>query len=279
MHECCALACAAGDSKSVFLKLSKGTGPAFTWGELRAIADLLLEAGANPSTTSVAGRAPMHELFCRLTNDAPGSFRPSTLSNRLGQATSDLAKKARRAVLRSLLHWGADALQPDRNQGLTPMHYCAREDAVDCMMELLSYLSVHSPRHEGKTSAIDSSAKESETDREKCGPYFRCRNGRTCLHVACVSSAFHVVDMLTRWDADNAIIGSTRMCLQLSRASKSFSSHADEPQYDEYSLATLRDCNGKTPSQLIGQRRRDDIIITFWERCYTGDIKRYAASR
>lgn len=245
------------------------------------MADLLLEAGADPLSTSVAGRAPLHELFCRPVNDAhiaPSQPHPSR--TRAENPSCAFARKERRAVMRSLLHWGGDAQQPDRNQGMTPMHYCAREGAEDCLMELLSYLSVQNPSSKRGDGGEDrqlkrKSAKITVAERERCGPYFRCMNGRTSLHTACVSSAFSVIDLLTRWDADNAIIGSTRMCLQLSRASQSFSLPGDEAQYDEYCLATIRDCNGKTPSQLIGQSGRDETIVTFWERCFAGDLARF----
>lgn len=247
--------------------------------KLRTIADILLEAGADPLATSVAGRAPLHELF---GHPATVALRPQSKNMRTPAENQIdyFSQKERRAVLRSLIHWGADALQPDRNQGFTPMHYCAREDADECMMDFLSFLNVAGPSDaQGETQERGNhrnrkAVRDSRVERQKCGPYYRCYNGRTCLHTACVSSAFSVVNLLARWDADYAIIGSIRMCLQLARASKSFHLPEDEIQHDEYCLTTIRDCNGKTPAQLFGQRGRDESIITFWERCFSGDLAR-----
>lgn len=232
----------------------------------------------------------MHELFCRSGGNNGSSSRPSvqaggrdrTLAGSHFRATTSVAMKERRSVLRALLHWGADALQPDRNQGLSAMHYCAREDSADCMMELLSFLYAKNVKGKGDSEeTLDisraggrKSGKMSALDREGCGPYFRCVNGRTCLHTAAASSAFETIDLLTRWDADNAILGCTRMALQLSRTGGSLEVTADSKHIEEYCLTTTRDCSGKIPAQLIGQSGWDESIVTFWERCYTGDVTR-----
>lgn len=245
---------------------------------------MLLEAGADPTATSVAGRAPLHELFTHPAKESRVPVVSSSSSNSrhtsstvlytgpsvsMGRSSSS-ALKERRAVLRSLLHWGADIVQPDRNQGLTPLHYCAREDSTDCMLELLSYLYVQSPPSE---SARDYAGNDS-TGTDKCGPYIRCINGRTCLHTACLSSSFNAIKLLSRWDADSSVIGSVRMCMMLTTTARSSARLVDDGLYDEYSLTTLRDCNGKTPAQLLGQSGRDESIITLWERCFSGDISR-----
>ena len=46
--------------------------------------------------------------------------------------------------------------------------------------------------------------------------------------------------------------------------------------FSEYSLATVRDCNGKTPFQLLGQSSKDEMMYSFWETCFLGDFQRYS---
>ena len=256
-------------------------------GNIKKIADLLLDAGADPCATSVTGRTPLHELFCRSGDVAVSNSIPLIDENyfsarhaSLRHGTVNLARAERRAVLRSLLHWGAEPLQTDRKHGLSALHYCAKEDAIDCMTELLWYLGVSENHEQNKSLERPMTRKlkdekQSSLQRDKCGPYYCCRNGRTCLHIAAASSSPNIMALLTQWDVDKSILGSTRMALFLSNSRWSTSTNDQEYSYFEYCLVTMRDCSGKIPAQLVGQGGSVDLLTTFWEHCYSGNITRY----
>ena len=269
-------------------------------GRIRSIADMLLIAGADPDLTSIAGRTCIHELFSaasktdkRSVPGAPRSSRSSSLdmsstrdANNApetpqplmsgGHSLSSQSKdrRERRSILRTLLHWSIDPFQGDR-EGLSALHYCVREDSSDCLLEMLFFMN-RAPakelpeseppgfkKHQHQSSDQITSYKASL--RSKCGPYVQCAQGRNALHTACLASAFKAVDILIRWDADNSIIGLCRVALNIASTM-----YEKVEASSEYSLATTKDCNGKTPFQLLGQSGRDEIILTFWEMCFLG---------
>ena len=145
------------------------------------IAELLFNAGADPNKGSVSLRTPLHELFCRGQDEASASFArlsggKATYYVTEGSTDPILIAKFKRVMVRTMLQWGADALIQDRH-GLGAVHYCAREDAAECMVEMLR-------------AGVDGAAL---TGHSKATP----------LHVACKTGAVRVCNLLCRWDADS----------------------------------------------------------------------------
>jgi ankyrin repeat protein len=146
------------------------------------IAELLFAAGADPNKGSVSMRTPLHELFCRGQDDASASFTrlPGGKASYYvteGSADPILKAKFKRVMVRTMLQWGADALAHDRH-GMGPLHYCAREDAAGCMVEMLR-------------AGVDGGALSGHSKS-------------TPLHVACKAGASRVGNLLCRWEADTA---------------------------------------------------------------------------
>ena len=146
------------------------------------IAELLLEAGADVNKPSISMRTPFHELFCRGQDEASASFSRLAGGQESyfvsGGGTDPLLKmKFKRIMTRLLLQWGADSAAFDRN-GLGPIHYCARDDAAGCMVEIL---------------------------RAGCdGGVLTGHTRASTLHVACKAGATRVCNLICRWDADSA---------------------------------------------------------------------------
>ena len=146
------------------------------------VAEALLEAGADVDAASISGRRPLHELFCRGQDEAVSSFarvshgHKNAIYHVTGSACSpQLVSNYRRMLLKKLLEFGADPTLLDR-QGMSPMHYCARENNAGCMLEILR--RCHNP---GTLTA----------------------RKQTCLHIACKAGAREVVHILCRWDGDS----------------------------------------------------------------------------
>ena len=146
------------------------------------IAELLLEAGADVNKPSISLRTPFHELFCRGQDEASASFARlagGAESYFVTEGGTDplLKMKFKRIMVRLMLQWGADSSAFDRH-GLGPIHYCAREDAAGCMVEMLR-------------AGCDGGALTGHTRA-------------SALHVACKAGATRVCNLLCRWDADSA---------------------------------------------------------------------------
>ena len=146
-----------------------------------SIAEALIAAGARLNDTSVSGRTPLHELFCVNQDETVSSFRVSSEFTAAVCTTAthyphpSLVSKSRRLLLRSLLHLGANPLLLDRH-GMAPIHYCAREDYADCLLEIL---------RAGYDGAFPNIFKQSP------------------LHVACKAGSVRTAHLLCRWDADH----------------------------------------------------------------------------
>ena len=146
------------------------------------IAELLLGAGADINKCSISQRTPFHELFCRGQDEASASFTRlagGAASFYVTEGSTDplLKMKFKRIMVRIMLQWGADSTAFDRH-GLGPIHYCAREDAAGCMVEILR-------------AGDDGGALTGHTRA-------------STLHVACKAGATRVCNLICRWDADSA---------------------------------------------------------------------------
>ena len=147
------------------------------------IAEMLVTAGANVNAMSVSGRTALHEVFCMNRDDAVSCYRLSykgvsaICQNSAPLAPPALAASSRRQLVRALLRLGGDPLLADR-QGLAAVHYCAREDLSDCMMEVIR-------------AGHDVSATTPQQ--------------QTPLHVACKAGSTRVAQLLCRWDADSPV--------------------------------------------------------------------------
>lgn len=145
--------------------------------------------GALLNSFSMSGRTPLHELFCKGQDDSTCSFSKITAQSSTGEEISSshysTAKSVnkvalslyRRLLLRHMLQWGANAYLQDRS-GLAPIHYCARENMADCMVEIL------------------------RSDTIKCNESPLTSMGQTPLHIACKAGSAKVAHLLCRWDAD-----------------------------------------------------------------------------
>ena len=67
---------------------------------------------------------------------ASSSYPTSSSSSLVPSASPSIVSVCRRQMVRLLLRMGADPLIPDR-QGMAAIHYCAREDLYDCMLEMI----------------------------------------------------------------------------------------------------------------------------------------------
>ena len=145
------------------------------------IAEALIAAGTNLNSASVSGRTPLHELFCATQDEKVSSYRVSSQGTAAICVTAthtvdaQLVMRCRRQLVRSLLQFGADPLILDRH-GLSPMHYCARENHADCFLEIL-------------LKGVDGT--------------FQTGLKQTSLHIACKSGALKIAHLLCRWDADH----------------------------------------------------------------------------
>lgn len=149
------------------------------------ISEQLLEAGANPNALSISGRNALHELFCMNQDESVkyaflAEFQASYRAPTVIPIANDDGKKQhlnqwRSIFVRNLLQWGTDALARDRH-GLAPIHYCAREDAAECMVEML-------------TASADATWPTSL--------------GHTALHVACIAGSIKTIRILVKWDGDS----------------------------------------------------------------------------
>jgi ankyrin repeat protein len=141
--------------------------------KLRAVAETLLNAGADVMAKSVSGRTPLHELFCKgqdvnfaiVAKRSP--MRPSIAQRTVARVKS--------LLVRTLLHWGADPLSPDR-QGYAPVHYCCKENMPNSLIEMLK---------------VNSKL-----------PCYACPRGRTALHVSCIYGSEDTAEVICKWDAD-----------------------------------------------------------------------------
>jgi ankyrin repeat protein len=145
------------------------------------IAEALIAAGTDLNGASVSGRTALHELFCATQDEKVSSYRVSSDGTAAICVTAtyavdtQLVRRCRRKLVRSLLQFGADPLILDRH-GLSSMHYCAREDHADCFLEML-------------LKGVDGT--------------FLTGLKQTSLHIACKSGALKVAHLLCRWDADH----------------------------------------------------------------------------
>jgi hypothetical protein len=135
---------------------------------LKKIIELLLHSGANVNSLTVSGKTPLHELFCK---------NKTVLKNKVNKENEIMLNRIRALIVRSLLQWGADPLKIDR-QGFTSLHYCAKENMSDCMIEIL----------------------KSDTNI-----YFQDPRGRTVLHTACIFASEEVASIIARYDSDKSI--------------------------------------------------------------------------
>jgi hypothetical protein len=145
--------------------------------------------GASLNSLSISGRTPLHELFCKGQDDSTCSFSKITTESSTGEeissshysTTKSINKLAlslyRRLLLRHMLQWGANAYIKDRS-GLAPIHYCARENMADCMVEIL------------------------RSEILICNETPLTLMGQTPLHIACKAGSAKVAHLLCRWDAD-----------------------------------------------------------------------------
>jgi ankyrin repeat protein len=164
LHECLSL---AGHSKT----------ESFAHAAL-SIAERLMEAGALLNETSISGRSPLHEIFCKDQDNSKSSYirdgsgnttyKPSKIKDK------DAIAQYRRLLVRNMLQWGADPYLKDRH-GLAPIHYCARENMSGCLVEIL---------------------------RGGYDAGYPTAQGQTCLHFACKAGALKVIHLICRWDAD-----------------------------------------------------------------------------
>jgi ankyrin repeat protein len=147
--------------------------------EVAMIAETLISAGAQVNETSVSGRTALHELYCKTQDETVScysiSFKGATSMFTQTIPSSVAVVKNRKQMTRSLLQFGANPLLLDRH-GLAPIHYCAREDYADCMLEIL---------------------------RADSDGSFKSRQGQSPLHIACKAGAVKVITLLCRWDADS----------------------------------------------------------------------------
>ena len=146
-----------------------------------SIAEALIAAGARLNDVSVSGRTPLHELFCSNQDETVSAFRVSAEFKAAVCVTaihcpqSSTVSRNRRLLLRSLLQLGANPLLLDRH-GMAPIHYCAREDYTDCLLEIL---------------------------RAGYDGTFPNKFLQSPLHVACKAGAVRSAHLLCRWDADH----------------------------------------------------------------------------
>ena len=145
------------------------------------IAVALMESGARVNHTSISGRAPLHELFCANQDEKVSSFRvfsediAAVCATRMSSGDACTVNMSRKNLLKVLLQNGADTELMDR-QGLGPIHYCARENNADCLLEILM-----------------SNANE----------FSLTRLLQSHLHIACKAGAVDTANLLCRWDADH----------------------------------------------------------------------------
>ena len=182
------------------------------------IAEQLLHSGARVNAGSVGQKTPLHELFCKGQDEASSSF--ARLSSSSAGALKDhknvhnyhvtrgttpeqhaIIMKYKRSLLRILLQWGADVTLSDR-AGMGAIHYCARENDVGCMLEMLRYADVDDPK---KGVAYSTSSI----------------NQQIPLHVACKAGALDVIKLLCRWEADTGSDGSYMLELVDSQGKRS----------------------------------------------------------
>jgi ankyrin repeat protein len=149
---------------------------------LRSLTEDLLHKGADVNAITVSGRTALHELFCKgsdiisisaSTSVSRGSYERRILDKSLCHVKS--------LIVRTLVQWGADPTTLDRH-GYCPIHYCARENMVDCMVEIL------------KNSKIKSSLI-----------YVTDMRGRTPLHIACQMNSPEVALVICKWDGDSSV--------------------------------------------------------------------------
>jgi ankyrin repeat protein len=140
-----------------------------------SIALALMESGARVNHASISGRTPLHDLFCANHDEKVSSHRVSAeeTTNPLGDFC--VVNRSKRMILKSLLKHGADPILLDR-QGLGAIHYCAREDSANCLLEILM-----------------STADEWPLTRLQQSP----------LHIACKAGAINTAKLLCKWDADH----------------------------------------------------------------------------
>jgi ankyrin repeat protein len=139
------------------------------------IALALMKSGARVNHASISGRTPLHDLFCANQDEKVSSYRVSAedTTNPFGDLC--VVKRSKRMILKSLLQHGADTELMDR-QGLGAIHYCAREDSADCLLEILT-----------------STADEWPLTRLQQSP----------LHIACKAGAVNTAKLLCKWNADH----------------------------------------------------------------------------
>ena len=90
-----------------------------------SIAERLMEAGAELNVTSISGRTPLHEIFCKDQDNPKPSFSGDSTYKPSKVRDKDAIAQYRRLLVRNMLQWGADPYIKDRH-GLASIHYCAR---------------------------------------------------------------------------------------------------------------------------------------------------------
>jgi ankyrin repeat protein len=140
---------------------------------LRSVAEELLKSGAKINAVTVSGRTPLHEMFCKGSDIIYDTCMTESREKTSLRRSLD---KVKSLLVRSLLQWGANPMIVDRH-GYSALHYCARENMYDAMVEILK-----------NTPSLDINVCSSR--------------GRTPLHVACMSSSAEVATLLCKWDAD-----------------------------------------------------------------------------
>lgn len=185
-----------------------------------------------------------------------------------------------------LLGWGANPAMADRS-GMAPVHYCAREDMVECLLEMLRDAPAPAPAPTGPQGDGTRSRPGDIEDYENSefgddgggsddGDYGvgdgrgwrRAKGGQgrgggrggggrcaaaltstkqTPLHVACRAGAVRCAQLLSRWDAD-ARRGS--------------------------GLHEAIDTHGKVAHQLLHSSAPSSCLDTLWQLARRGDAVR-----
>jgi ankyrin repeat protein len=212
-----------------------------------AVSEELMNNGMQANIISVSGRNALHEVFCMNQDE---SVRYAYLAEYNASYTRSITAGVhmthelihwKSMFVRNLISWGVDALAHDRH-GFTPIHYCARENMVECLVELLT------------TPLPSTSANDDETPSKERFLDARIRTkvgGHSPLHMACMAGAMKTAQVLMRWDADYCMIGS--------------------------SLRGMKNQQGKLPEQLIpgpANSNSSDRLDNIWRAARDGSKER-----
>lgn len=126
------------------------------------------------------------------------------------------------------------------------MHYCAKEDLADCLVEILT---CHGMR---AAHVVTSSLKQ------------------TPLHIACAAGAVTAARLLARYDCESLVMTTTMLPL---------ATHADAMRVvrtkstARVALVHRKDSSGKYPVQLAPRSFDAQCLESLWTACFTGNSK------